>query len=155
MKIMMTFRTYITIGMNDMAHETELIARYAETDQMGIIHHSVYPVWFEAARTEFIKQVGISYSNCERRGLMLPLIGLECRYLKPAYYEDVISVESRIVKATPVRLVIGYTVRNKDTSEVLATGSTTHVWTDGSRRPVNMKKKAPDILEMMKQNQNE
>ena len=132
-----------------MAHTTELIARYAETDKMGIIHHSVYPIWFEAARTEFIKELGISYSDCEKRGLMLPLIGLECKYLKPAYYEDVIVIDSCIVKATPVRLVIGYEAKNKITGETLATGSTTHVWTDESRKPVNLKKKAPDIYRMM------
>jgi acyl-CoA thioester hydrolase len=138
-----------------MAHVTELIARYAETDQMGIIHHSVYPVWFEAARTEFIKELGVSYSNCEKKGLRLPLIELKCKYIKPAYYEDVILVEASVTKATPVRLVISYTVRNKEDGNVLAMGYTTHVWTDTNRKPVNMKKKAPDILEMMKQSQNE
>ncbi|MBN1623699.1 MAG: acyl-CoA thioesterase [Clostridia bacterium] len=132
-----------------MTHITELIARYAETDKMGIIHHSVYAVWFEAARTEFIKKMGISYSGCEERGLMLPLIGLECKFMKPAYYEDVIAIESSIQKATPVRLVIVYTARNKKTDEILATGKTVHVWTDGERKPVDMRKKAPDIFQMM------
>lgn len=155
LKTTMTFRTYIIIGMSNMTHTTELIARYAETDQMGIIHHSVYPVWFEAARTELIKEIGISYSNCEKGGLMLPLIELKCKYIKPAYYEDVILVESSVTKATPVRLVIGYTAKNKENGSILATGHTTHVWTDTDRKPVNMKKKAPDILEMMKRSQNE
>lgn len=155
LKTMMMFRISITIGKSkNMAHITELIARYAETDQMGIIHHSVYPVWFEAARTEFIKELGISYSECESRGLMLPLIGLECKFHKPAYYEDVIAIESSIQNATPVRLVISYIARNKATDEILATGKTVHVWTDSERKPVDMRKKAPDIFHMMTENEN-
>jgi len=55
--------------------ETEIIVRYAETDRMGIVHHSNYPIWFEAARTDFIKNLGMSYSKIEERGFMLPLIG--------------------------------------------------------------------------------
>ncbi len=132
-----------------MINTTEIIARYAETDKMGIIHHSVYAVWFEAARTEFIKGIGIPYSECESRGLMLPLISLECKYNKPAYYEDVIAIESSIQKATPVRLVISYTAKNKNTGDLIATGKTIHVWTDGDRKPIDMRKKAPDIYQLM------
>lgn len=149
----MTSKIFIIIGMNNMNHVTELIARYAETDQMGIIHHSVYPVWFEAARTEFIKDMGISYSECEKLGLMLPLINLECKYIKAAHYEDVITIESRISKATPVRLVISYIVKNKSTGDTIATGRTVHVWTDKNRKPVDMRKKAPDIYQVMADNQ--
>ena len=50
--------------------ETKIVARYAETDQMGIIHHSVYPIWFEAARTEFIKLSGITYTQLEQQGVI-------------------------------------------------------------------------------------
>lgn len=56
-----------------MTTETNLIVRYAETDQMGIAHHSVYPIWFEAARTDFLKQAGMSYQSMERSGLLMPL----------------------------------------------------------------------------------
>jgi len=136
-----------------MAYKIDIIVRYAETDQMGIVHHSVYPIWFEAARTEMIKNLGISYSECETRGLMLPLIELECKYIKPAYYEDVVSIESFIIKTTPVRLIVGYIARNSKTGEELANGTTTHVWTDSHRKPVNIKKKAPDIYNMMTENQ--
>ena len=59
-------------------------ARYAETDQMGVIHHSVYAVWYELARTDFIKKVGISYSQMEEMGILLPLSELTC-ITKPLY----------------------------------------------------------------------
>ena len=62
-----------------MIHKTVIKARYAETDQMGIIHHSVYPVWYETARTEFIKTSGITYSQLEKKGIMLPLSEIGCK----------------------------------------------------------------------------
>ncbi|MFO7611553.1 MAG: acyl-CoA thioesterase [Clostridia bacterium] len=127
------------------------MARYAETDQMGIVHHSVYAIWFEAARTEFIREAGISYSECEERGLMLPLVFLECNFEKPAYYEDVVSVEVSIEKMTPVRMTMKYKVTNKTTGEELAAGRTGHVWTNSKRQPVNLKKHDPEIYEIINQ----
>jgi acyl-CoA thioester hydrolase len=60
--------------------ETEFVVRYAETDRMGIVHHSNYPIWFEMGRTEYIKEAGISYSEIEARGSMLPLFIPPARY---------------------------------------------------------------------------
>jgi len=129
-----------------MKTSTDIIVRYAETDQMGIVHHSVYAVWFEAARTEFGKDIGISYGECERQGVMLPLIGLECCFKKPARYDDVVTILASVEKMTPVRLKVGYEVHNKATGELLVTGSTTHVWTNSERHPINIKKKYPEIF---------
>ena len=64
-----------------MISQSKITVRYAETDKMGIVHHSNYPVWFEIARTDFIKALGVPYSVLEEKGLMLPLIGLSCRYI--------------------------------------------------------------------------
>lgn len=72
-----------------MKSRSRIIVRYAETDQMGVVHHAVYPVWYEVARTDFIKQVGMTYSQMEQMGIMLPLIELQCRYLLPAHYAHV------------------------------------------------------------------
>ena len=79
-------------------------ARYAETDQMGVIHHSVYAVWYELARTDFIKKVGISYSKMEEMGILLPLSELTCKYHQATLYEDEITIETRILALTPSRL---------------------------------------------------
>ncbi|MDX1357285.1 MAG: acyl-CoA thioesterase [Clostridia bacterium] len=124
---------------------TEIIVRYAETDQMGIVHHSVYPIWFEAARTEFGKAIGMSYSDCEKRGLMLPLLSLECNYKKPAYYGETVVIEAWVEKMTPVRMTVAYNVLNKEKRELLATGNTVHAWTNSDRRPVNLKKADPEV----------
>jgi len=126
---------------------TDIIVRYAETDQMGIVHHSVYAVWFEAARTEFGKAIGVSYSECEKGGVMLPLIGLECNFKKPAYYGDTVSIVAFVEKMTRVRIKVAYQVLNKKSGELLATGSTTHAWTNSERHPINIKKNHPKIYE--------
>ncbi|MEG0230260.1 MAG: thioesterase family protein, partial [Oscillospiraceae bacterium] len=68
--------------------KTKIVARYAETDQMGVVHHSVYPIWYEVARTEFIKHIGISYSQMEKMGVMTPLAHLQCDYKNATKYED-------------------------------------------------------------------
>ncbi len=58
--------------------ESHITVRYAETDQMGVVHHAVYPVWFELARTDFMKQIGVSYAQIESLGVMLPVTDISC-----------------------------------------------------------------------------
>jgi len=126
-------------------HETELIVRYAETDQMGIVHHSNYAVWFEAARTEYIKSLGISYTEIEEQGLMLPLKSLQCEFIRPAKYEDRIKILTRLNEYNGIRLSFNYNVINEEDGSLLAKGVTEHVWTDKSLRPCNLKKKNEKI----------
>lgn len=128
---------------------TTLTVRYAETDQMGIVHHSVYPIWFEAGRTDFIKQAGISYSEVEKRGILLPLIQLTCNYISAAKYEDTVSVTTSLKSITYTRLHMIYRVRVKGSSKIIATGETHHVWTDLNLKPLNLKKSAPELYELL------
>lgn len=130
--------------------ETELIVRYAETDQMGIVHHSNYPIWFEAGRTEYIKKLGMSYSSIEELGLMLPLIELKCTYKGAAKYEDVVVVRAYVKEATAVRLIFGYEVIKKIDSSLITLGETAHVWTDKDLKPVNVKKRNPEVYELLR-----
>ena len=112
--------------------ETELIARYCETDQMGIIHHSNYPKWFEAGRTDFFKKLGLRYSKIEEEGVLLLLIDLKCSFKSPARYEDEILVRTKPVEMSCVRLSFSYEVFKKDDMSLLASGETSHAWTEKS-----------------------
>jgi acyl-CoA thioester hydrolase len=125
--------------------QTELTVRYAETDQMGIVHHSNYPVWFEAGRTDFIRKMGLPYSKIEENGAMLPLIELNCRFKGHARYEDEIIVKTNIVQHTGIRLAFHYEVYIKDNEDAITEGETIHVWTNCSLKPVNIKKFKPEI----------
>jgi acyl-CoA thioester hydrolase len=128
-----------------MTTETQLIVRYAETDQMGIVHHSVYPVWFEAARTDFLKQAGISYSKMESEGFLLPLAEMHCQFKNPAHYEDEIIIQTKITKMTFVKLFFEYRVFKAADYQLLAEGGTTHACTSKSLKPVNLAKGSPEL----------
>ncbi len=125
--------------------ETKFIARYAETDQMGIVHHSNYAVWFEAGRTDFLKKAGISNSSIEAKGALLPLYEMNCQFKSPAKYEDEILVVTKLSSLSRVRLQFSYEVVNADNSKLLATGETMHAWTTRELKPVNAEKIIPDI----------
>ena len=130
-----------------MISETKLIVRYAETDQMGIVHHSNYAIWYEAARTDFVKQTGMSYSQMEAAGMELPLIGLASKFMIPAHYEDELIIKTKIGKLTPVRIVFEYEVYRNE--KLINTGSTEHVITNSKLKPVNLKKENPKIYEFL------
>ncbi len=129
--------------------ETRLVVRYAETDKMGIVHHSNYPIWFEMGRTDYIRKMGISYSEIEEMGLFLPLIELKCQYKGAARYEDRIIVRTWIKEATGVRLVFSYEVVKEGESHPITIGETVHVWTNDRLKPVNIKKHASGIYEII------
>ena len=127
--------------------KTELTVRYAETDQMGIVHHSVYPIWYEAGRTDYIKMFGISYTEMEAAGVMMPLINLTCHYGIPAKYEDVVVVETRATKLSAAKMVLYYEVKRKSDGVLLGSGTTEHGFVDSKTfKPINVKKKIPALF---------
>ncbi|WHH61590.1 acyl-CoA thioesterase [Petroclostridium sp. X23] len=130
--------------------KTELIVRYAETDKMGIAHHSNYAVWFEFARTEFFKKLGFSYLSIEEKGILLPLTDLKCSYKKPAGYEDEIIIKVRIIKMTCVRIAFSYEIYDHF-SDLIAIGETAHAWTDQNLKPLNIEKKISDLYQLLKE----
>ncbi len=131
--------------------ETGFVARYAETDQMGIIHHSNYPIWFEAGRTDFFRKLGRNYSKIEAEGILLPLIDLKCCFKSPARYEDEIIIRTKLIKFSCVRLLFQYEVLNKDGMLLIATGETSHACTDKNLKPLNMGKRMPELFELLNQ----
>lgn len=130
-----------------MISQTKISVRYAETDQMGIVHHSVYPIWYEAARTEAIRKIGITYSALEKNGIMTPLVELNSKYIFPAEYEDVLTIHVEISKLTPARIVFDYQIFKTGIEKPINTGSTVHAWVGRDLKPINLKKQFPDIFE--------
>lgn len=130
-----------------MYSETTVEVRYAETDKMGIVHHSVYPIWYELARTKLIKEIGISYSDLEKMGAMTPLVELSCKYMHPADYEDILTVRVWVSKLTPARIVFDYEVYKEGLEKPINTGSTTHAWVGKNMHPINFKKEFPELYQ--------
>ena len=81
--------------------ETQIRVRYAETDQMGIVYHGNYFLYFESARAESIRQLGYSYAEMEKKGVVMPVVDVHCRYLRPAKYDDLLTVKT-VLKELPV-----------------------------------------------------
>lgn len=131
--------------------ETEFTARYCETDQMGIIHHSNYAKWFEVGRTDFFKKLGVRNAKIEKEGFLLPLTDLKCIFKIPARYEDEILVRTRIIEMSCVRLSFNYDVFKKDEMCLLTSGETSHAWTDKSLKPVNISKHMPKLYALLKE----
>lgn len=113
---------------------TEFRVRYGETDQMGIVHHSVYLAWCEIGRTEFIRERGMSYAEMERRGVPLAVAEASVRYHRPARYDDRIRVETTLARLGSRGLAFDYVITNADTGQRLATASTALVALDPAGR---------------------
>ncbi|MBI3925192.1 MAG: acyl-CoA thioesterase [Armatimonadetes bacterium] len=116
---------------------TEIAVRYAETDRMGVVHHSVYPVYFEVGRTDFFEQHLVHYDRMEQAGLMAPVIELQLQVEGAATYGDVLRLRTFPLWLKGVRLAMGYELHPRGSDVVLATGSTTHALLGPDRRPVH------------------
>ncbi len=129
--------------------ETRLVVRYAETDMMGIVHHSRYYPWFEQARTDFVKKIGYSYSELEKMGFLLPLTETQCKYLYGLKYEDEVLIKCRLDKLTVARMEFVYEVYRLPDMTKMSEGRTKHGIVDKELRPINAKKTFPEIWDKM------
>ena len=123
-------------------HETEIRVRYAETDKMGIVHHSNYLIWFEAGRSDLCRTRGFSYKEMEEQDNALMVVAESyVRYKSPAFYEDVLTVRTKVaeVRSRSIRFI--YEIVRDDDSALLAEGETLHLVTDENKKV----KLIPDI----------
>jgi acyl-CoA thioester hydrolase len=110
--------------------EIDVEVRYAETDQMGVVHHANYVIWFELARTRLCSTSGFHYADIEKLGYLLMVTGVEVRYHRPARYGDVVRVACWCERMGSRGLRFAYEVRKEE--ERLVTGLTEHVWIEAA-----------------------
>ncbi|AZQ57956.1 acyl-CoA thioesterase [Maribacter sp. MJ134] len=116
--------------------------RYGETDQMGVVYHGNYAQYLEMGRVEWLRKLGISYKEMEENGIMLPVINLNIKYLKSAYYDDLIFVKTILKKTPSVRIEFNYIITNEK-EEVLVEANTVLAFMNVSKkRPI----KCPDFI---------
>ncbi len=116
-------------------HDTQIRILYKHTDQMGIVHHSNYINFFEAARTELMREIGLTYAEVERRGIMMPILDVHIKYRQPARYDEVITVRASVSHMPMARIDFDYEVLGED-GRMIATGTTTLGFIDSTtRRP--------------------
>ncbi len=120
-------------------HETEIRVRYAETDRMGIVHHANYLVWFEVARSELCRAKGFSYKQMEDDDDALMVVAeTYCRYKSPAFYEDILTVRTKVGELRSRSLAFVYEVFRETDGVLLAEGETLHVITDKDKKVKSM-----------------
>jgi acyl-CoA thioester hydrolase len=113
------------------ASETRVRVRYAETDQMGVVYHANYLIWFEVGRVEYIRQLGLDYKSMEREeGCGIAVVDVSVRYKAPARYDDELVVQTRLIAARGVLIRFGYKIVREVDGVVLCEGETVHVVVD-------------------------
>ena len=128
--------------MNSAVNETRLRVRYAETDQMGVVYHANYFVWFEVGRVELLRQLGFSYRDMEANdGCGIAVIDARCRYKAPARYDEEVMVRTRLKYLRESLVQFEYEVVRADDGELLAEGDTTHIVVDPKMKKVSLPEK--------------
>jgi len=110
-------------------HEIKIRVRYSETDQMGVVYHGNYAQYFEMGRVEWLRNMGISYRWMEDNGIMLPVVSLTMNYKKPARYDDLLTIKTKMLKLSSVKIEFDYEITNEN-NELLTTGYSVLVFVD-------------------------
>ncbi|WP_188205905.1 acyl-CoA thioesterase [Alkalibacillus aidingensis] len=125
-------------------NETEVKVRYQETDQMGVVYHANYLVWFEIGRTHLIEEIGFNYADMEKEGIVSPVVDIDAKYIKPVRYGQTATVKTFIKEYDGFRVIYGYEIFTED-GNLAVTGSSSHVCVKKSNfKPISIRKHFPD-----------
>ena len=131
---------------NKPTHISRIRVRYGETDRMGVLHHSVYPLYLEEARTDLMRRSQITYKQLEDSGIIFPVRNINITFLHPAFYDDIISVKVTLEEIRGPRINFSYELTNEE-GEKIATATTELVFTDGrSFKPIRPPQKIVEML---------
>jgi len=114
---------------------------------MGVVYYANYLVWFEVARTEWLRDAGWTYREMEREGLSLPVIEARCEYRQPARYDDEIEIQTRATALTPVRVRFDYRIVRPPDTALLAEGHTVHACMGAGGRPCRLPSRVAELLD--------
>lgn len=122
--------------------ETTVRVRYAETDQMGVVYHGNFFTWFEVGRVELCRQLGFEYKRMEAEDDSYIVVAeAQCRYKRPARFDDVLTIRARVTQSQRRTLRFGYEVLDQKTGQTIATGETFHVICDRRGHPKSLPEK--------------
>ncbi len=124
------------------AYTIQIVPRYAETDQAGVVHHTVYPVWFEMGRTELLRANGLAYSDLEKAGIYFVVAELAVKYRRPALYDETLDLITVCTRITSARVEHTYTLKRPATGLILCEGTSILACVDAQGKPRRM----PDFM---------
>lgn len=116
----------------DFAHSLDITVRFAETDQMGVVHHASYIVWFEAGRVAWMGGAGLPYAQISKAGYNFAVTDVQCRYRSALRFGDPVQVITRLVGLRSRQVEFAYEVFNSDSGVLCAAGRTSHICVDNS-----------------------
>lgn len=129
----------------NLKHVTEVRVRYGETDQMGFCYYGNYAQFLEVARVELLRSKGITYKTLESEGILLPVRTFSIKYIAPSRYDDMLRIETEIIKIQSSRIEFSYVIRDQN-STLIATANTELVFVDSkSKKPIKAPSKISDI----------
>lgn len=123
--------------------ETKIRVRYAETDQMGVVYHSNYFQYFEVARAECIRDLGFTYADMEKSGIIMPVVEAQCKYLRPALYDDLLTVQVTLQELPQDHKILFIQEVYNEREELLASGRILLFFMDAQTK---QRSRMPDIL---------
>lgn len=123
-------------------HFSKVCVRYGETDQMGVVHHGNYAQYLELARIEWLQKFGVSYKTMEESGVMLPVYEMQFKFKKPAFFGDVLRIETALEDIPKFKIDLRYTIKNQE-DQLLTTARTVLVFTDAETRKPRL---CPDYI---------
>lgn len=124
-------------------------AQYYETDQMGIIHHSNYIRWMEEARLAYMDELDFPYKKVEEAGIISPVLFVNCEYKSMTHFGDRVAIDVKLSSFKGVKYEISYVMRDLESREVCALGTTGHCFLKKDGHPANIKKELPFLYEIM------
>lgn len=129
-------------SMTISSHTITVVPRYCETDQAGVIHHTVYPVWFEMGRTELLRANGLAYRDLEKDGVLFVVAEMTVKYRRPCFYDELLELTTSCTRITAARVEHSYQIKRPTTGLLLAEGSTILACVDPQGKPRRM----PDFM---------
>lgn len=135
--------------MGKTTFEYERSPFYYETDKMGIVHHSNYIRWFEEVRVAYMADRGYSYSRMEENGVMIPVLGVDCKYKIPVKFGQTVVIRGKIDHFDGLRLNVSYEIYDKETDKLCISGHSEHCFVSAENfRPLRLNKTHPEMADI-------
>ncbi|EFS98132.1 putative tol-pal system-associated acyl-CoA thioesterase [Capnocytophaga ochracea F0287] len=132
--------------MKELYFDYVLRTRYAETDQMGVVYYGNYPQYLELGRVEWLRSIGFTYKAMEEEGIMMPVVSLQIQYKKPALYDELITIRTKLKELPSTKIEFDYEILNEK-GELLSTANTVLVFVDAKTfRPVRSPEKVLKLI---------
>ena len=120
-------------------------AKYYETDQMGIIHHSNYIKWMEEARLDLMDQIGLNYKQMDEMEIISPVLSISVEYHSMVHFDDTVVIQTKLVKYTGIKMEVEYIMTDKETGELRTTAYSSHCFLNRSGKPISLKRSYPEL----------